>query len=95
MESLEENNLKMQQDMLDLERENAILKKNDKGLRKEFLLRIKEMKQQNNEMLKRKNRVIEDQRKRSISNNKKTIVKENVLTARIQEQIKCIDRSNS
>lgn len=81
--------------MLDLERENAILKKNDKGLRKEFLLRIKEMKQQNNELLKRKNRVIEDQRKRSISNNKKTRVKENVLTARIQEQIKCIDRSQS
>lgn len=36
-------------------------------------------------MLKRKNRVIEDQRKRSISNNKKTRTKENVLTARIQE----------
>lgn len=85
----------MQQDMLDLERENAILKKNDKGLRKEFLLRIKEMKQQNNELLKRKNRVIEDQRKRSISNNKKNRAKENVLTARIQEQIKCIDRSQS
>ena len=60
VEKLEEANLKMQQDMLDLERENAILKKNDKGLRKEFLLRIKEMKQQSNELLKRKNRVIED-----------------------------------
>ena len=81
--------------MLDLERENALLKKNDKGIRKEFLLRMKEMKQQYNELLKKKNRVIEDQRKRSISNNKKNMVKENVLAARIQEQIKCIDRSQS
>lgn len=69
--------------MLDLEKENALLKKNDKGLRKEFLVRIKEMKTQNNELLKRKNRVIEDQRKRSISNNKKTRTKENVMAARI------------
>ena len=69
--------------MLDMERENALLKKNDKGLRKEFLLRIKEMKTQSNEIMKRKNRVIEDQRKRSISNNKKTRTKENVMAARI------------
>ena len=69
--------------MLDMERENALLKKNDKGLRKEFLIRIKEMKTQNNELLKRKNRVIEDQRKRSISNNKKNRTKENVMAARI------------
>lgn len=75
--------MKMQQEMLDLEKENALLKKNDKGLRKEFLVRIKEMKTQNNELLKRKNRVIEDQRKRSISNNKKTRTKENVMAARI------------
>ena len=46
-------------------------------------------------MLKKKNREIEDQRKRSISNNKRSMAKENVLTARIQEQIKCIDRSQS
>lgn len=69
--------------MLDMEKENALLKKNDKGLRKEFLLRIKEMKTQNNDILKRKNRVIEDQRKRSISNNKKNRTKENVMAARI------------
>lgn len=30
--------------MLDLERENCILKKNDKGLRKEFINKMKEMK---------------------------------------------------
>lgn len=71
MEKIENVNVKLQQEYINLERENQELKKNDKQLRKDYLLRYQELEKQNLKLLRQKNRVIETQRKRSISQTKK------------------------
>ena len=50
----------MQQDMIILEKENSELRKQDKVLRKEYLLRYKELEKVNNDAIRKKNQVIEE-----------------------------------
>ena len=74
-------NLKLQQDLINMERAYNELKKNDKLLRKDYMLRYKELEKQNLQNLMKKNKQLKDQQKRSISHHKATKDLENQLTA--------------
>lgn len=78
---LENSNLKLQQENLNLENDSLKMRKLEKEIRKEFLDRQRELELQSLEKIRKKNKVIEEQRKRSISNNKKNLVIGNQLNA--------------
>ena len=60
IEKSENLNLKLQQDLINLEREYNELKKNDKLLRKEYMQRYKEIEQQNLKKIMQKNKQIKE-----------------------------------
>lgn len=78
---IENQNIKLQQDNLELEKENAKLRKMEKQFRQEYLQRFKEIHRENVQQLTKKNKVIEQQQKRNISQQQANLALGNQLVA--------------
>lgn len=77
MAKVESLNIKLRSENIGIEQENTSLKKLEKQLRQDYLKRAKEIENEAMHKIVKKNKVIEDQRKRSISNNRNNKVMEN------------------